>query len=68
MMASKPRNTRQRITAEVLNKYTEAQLDKYLEQMGKSANRHLTALEQQSAASGSKAYSYVQGLAEGGER
>ena len=62
-MASKPRNTRQRITAEVLNKYTEAQLDKYIEQMGKSANRHLTALEKEGASSGSKAYSYVQGLA-----
>lgn len=62
-MATKVRNPRQRITAEVLNKYTEAQLDKYIEQMGKSANRHLTALEKESAASGSKAYSYVQGLA-----
>ena len=62
-MASKPRNTRQRITAEVLNKYSEAQLDKYIEQMGKSANRHLTALEKEGASSGSKAYSYVQGLA-----
>ena len=62
-MASKSINTRQRITAEVLNKYTEAQLDKYIEQMGKSANRHLTALEKEGASSGSKAYSYVQGLA-----
>ena len=62
-MPTKSRNTRQRITAEVLNKYTEAQLDKYIEQMGKSANRHLTELEKENAASGSKAYSYVQGLA-----
>ena len=62
-MATKPRNTRQRITADVLNKYSEAQLDKYIEQMGKSANRHLTALEKEGASSGSKAYSYVQGLA-----
>lgn len=62
-MATKVKNPRQRITAEVLNKYTEAQLDKYIEQMGKSANRHLTALEKEGASSGSKAYSYVQGLA-----
>lgn len=62
-MASKVKNPRQKITAEVLNKYSEAQLDKYIEQMGKSANRHLTALEKENAASGSKAYSYVQGLA-----
>ena len=60
---AKAKNPRQRITAEVLNKYTEAQLDKYIEQMGKSANRHLTALEKENAASGSKAYNYVQGLA-----
>lgn len=62
-MASKPRNPRQKITAEVLNKYSEAQLDKYIQQMGKRANRHLNALEKEQAEKGSKAYSYVQSLA-----
>ena len=57
------RNPRQTITAEVLNRYSEAQLDKYIQQMGKRANRHLIALEKEGAEKGSKAYSYVQGLA-----
>ena len=29
-MATKPRNTRQKITGEVLNKYTAEQLEKYI--------------------------------------
>lgn len=63
MATVRPRNPRQKITAEVLNRYSEAQLDKYIQQMGKRANRHLIALEKEGAEKGSKAYSYVQGLA-----
>ena len=62
-MASKPRNTRQRITGEVLNKYTAEQLEKYINQMGKKANRHLAALEKAESEKGSKAYKYIQTLA-----
>lgn len=62
-MASKPRNTRQRITGEVLNKYTAEQLEKYINQMGKKANRHLAALEKAESEKGSKAYKYIQSLA-----
>ena len=62
-MATKPRNTRQRITGEVLNKYTAEQLEKYIEQMGKKANRHLSALEKAESEKGSKAYKYIQTLA-----
>ena len=62
-MATKPRNPRQRITAEVLNKYTAEQLEKYINQMGKKANRHLAALEKAESEKGSKAYKYIQTLA-----
>ena len=62
-MASKPRNTRQRITGEVLNKYIAEQLEKYINQMGKKANRHLAALEKAESEKGSKAYKYIQTLA-----
>ena len=62
-MAVKPRNTRQRITGEVLNKYTAEQLEKYINQMGKKANRHLAALEKAESEKGSKAYKYIQSLA-----
>lgn len=62
-MASKPRNTRQKITGEVLNKYTKEQLEKYINQMGKKANRHLAALEKAESEKGSKAYRYIQTLA-----
>ena len=62
-MATKPRNTRQRITGEVLNKYNAEQLQKYIEQMGKSANRHLNALEKAESTKGSRAYKYIQSLA-----
>lgn len=62
-MASKSINTRQRITGEVLNKYTKEQLEKYINQMGKKANRHLAALEKAESEKGSKAYRYIQTLA-----
>lgn len=62
-MASKSINTRQRITGEVLNKYTAEQLEKYINQMGKKANRHLAALEKAESEKGSKAYRYIQTLA-----
>ena len=62
-MASKSINTRQRITGEVLNKYTAEQLEKYINQMGKKANRHLAALEKAESEKGSKAYKYIQTLA-----
>ena len=62
-MATKPRNPRQRITGEVLNKYTAEQLEKYINQMGKKANRHLAALEKAESEKGSKAYKYMQTLA-----
>ena len=62
-MAIKPRNTRQKITGEVLNKYTAEQLEKYINQMGKKANRHLAALEKAESEKGSKAYKYIQTLA-----
>lgn len=60
---SKATNPRQRITAEVLNKYTKEQLEKYINQMGKKANRHLAALEKAESEKGSKAYRYIQTLA-----
>lgn len=63
MSSTRPRNPRQKITAEVLNRYSEAQLDKYIQQMGKRANRHLIALEKEDAAKGSKAYAYMRTLA-----
>lgn len=62
-MATKSKNPRQRITGEVLNKYTAEQLQKYISQMGKSANRHLAALEKADSEKGSKAYKYIQSLA-----
>lgn len=62
-MASKVKNPRQRITGEVLNKYTKEQLEKYINQMGKKANRHLAALEKAESQKGSKAYRYIQTLA-----
>lgn len=62
-MATKSRNTRQKITGEVLNKYTKEQLEKYINQMGKKANRHLAALEKAESEKGSKAYKYIQTLA-----
>lgn len=62
-MANKSINPRQKITGEVLNKYTAEQLKKYIEQMGKKANRHLAALEKAESEKGSKAYKYIQTLA-----
>lgn len=62
-MATKPRNPRQKITGEVLNKYTAEQLEKYINQMGKKANRHLAALEKAESEKGSRAYKYIQTLA-----
>lgn len=59
----KPKSNRQKITGEVLNKYTAAQLKHYIETTGKRANRNLIALEKEEADSGSRAYRYVQGLA-----
>jgi hypothetical protein len=63
MPTKRPKNPRQKITAEVLNKYTAEQLEKYIEQMGKRANRHLAALEKAESEKGSKAYKYIQSLA-----
>lgn len=60
---SKAKNPRQRITGEVLNKYSKEQLEKYINQMGKKANRHLAALEKAESEKGSKAYRYIQTLA-----
>ena len=62
-MASKVKNPKQKITGEVLNKYTAEQLEKYINQMGKKANRHLAALEKAESEKGSKAYKYIQTLA-----
>ena len=62
-MATKVKNPQQRITGEVLNKYTAEQLEKYINQMGKKANRHLAALEKAESEKGSKAYRYIQTLA-----
>lgn len=63
MMATKVKNPQQKITGEVLNKYTKEQLEKYINQMGKKANRHLAALEKAESEKGSKAYKYIQSLA-----
>lgn len=62
-MTSKVKNPQQKITGEVLNKYTKEQLEKYINQMGKKANRHLAALEKAESEKGSKAYRYIQTLA-----
>lgn len=52
-----------RITGEQLNRMTTAQLKAYINRTAKKANRDLRALEAAGAASGSRAYQYLEAVA-----